>query len=196
MWCLGFHPFFQTSQRSSEHHYSSQLVCNTSHGEYAPGPGIADTEDAAEDTERSLGVICRIFLFPICDRSLESMFYVYICIYLLCLYNVNIYIHISWCLYRLYHVITCVNMFPCGQDYFRCDLGWSKNFHVNDLVHTLVSCGYNDPKQMGWVSKISPLDLNHSDLKFPNPGKSIEDVRFISRDTGIQKFHTSILYPL
>lgn len=74
--------FFQTSQRSSEHHYSSQLVCNTSHGEYAPGPGIADTEDAAEDTERSLGVICRIFLFPICDRSLESMFYMYICIYL------------------------------------------------------------------------------------------------------------------
>ena len=89
--------FFQTSQRSSEHHYSSQLVCNTSHGEYAPGPGIADTEDAAEDTERSLGVICRIFLFPICDRSLESMFYMYICIYTymnVCLYNVNIYMYI------------------------------------------------------------------------------------------------------
>lgn len=80
------------------------------------------------------------------------------------------------CYYTCKYVSFRTRLFPVR-------LGWSKNFHVNDLVHTLISCGYNDPKQMGWVSKISPLDLNHSDLKFP--GKSIEDVRFISRDMGI-----------
>ena len=79
-----------------------------------------------------------------------------ICIYVytymnVCLCNVNIYIYTYFlmlisCYYTCKYVSFRTRLFPVR-------LGWSKNFHVNDLVHTLISCGYNDPKQMGWVSQ-------------------------------------------
>ena len=121
LWCdttahvmLSF-PYISKLIKNHQHHYSSQLVCNTSHGEYAPGPGIADTEDAAEDTERSLGVDGYVIVpwRAIFHLYIEHIYIcIYVCVFALHIYVIYIYnINIQILLFHVYTYGVCIAVF-------------------------------------------------------------------------------------
>ena len=144
-------PYISKLIKDHQHHYSSQLVCNTSHGEYAPGPGIADAEDAAEDTERSLGVdgfvrksrsvgyvivpwraIFHLYIEHIC-MCLHYISIIYILIYR---YFCFMYIHTAFVLQFFGYLSQNSDQKPknldmnllaaCWTKYFLCDFGWPR----------------------------------------------------------------------
>lgn len=198
MWCLGFHPIFFKLRKdhlsiTTRPNWSAiQATESMLQGQVLPTPRTPPrTRREALELYAAFS-FSRYVIVPWRVCSICIYVYTYMNIYL---YSLNIYIHISWC---LYHAITCVNMFPSGQDVFLVRFGVVKELPTSTIwfipllvVATMIQ------KQRGWVSKISPLDLNHSDLKFPNPGKSIEDVNVSFREIWeYTHVHTSILYLL